>query len=120
MELWWAYVILGISVGVFSSTFGVGSGIVLIPALVLIFSVPQKSAQGICLAVMVPMALVGAMRYRLNPEIVMDLKIIVMLSAFGVVGAYLGSGIAAYVSASVLRKLFAVIMIAAAIKMLMK
>ena len=120
MDLWWAYAILGLLVGTFSSTFGVGSGIILIPALVLLFGVPQKSAQGICLAVMVPMALVGAIRYRLNPEIAMDLKVIVMLSVFGVVGAYLGSSIAAYVPASALRKLFAVVMIVAAMKMLMK
>ncbi len=118
MELWWAYILVGLVCGIFSATFGVGSGILMIPALVLIFSLPQKSAQGICLAVMVPMALAGAIRYKLNPEIEMNLGIVALLALGAVAGALLGSSIAAWTSAATLRKLIAVIMIVVAIKML--
>jgi uncharacterized membrane protein YfcA len=65
LEFLWKYIVLGLVSGVFSSTFGVGSGILMIPALVMMFEFTQKSAQGICLAVMAPMALVGAIRYKL-------------------------------------------------------
>ena len=118
IDLWWAYLLAGLACGIFSATFGVGSGIILVPALVLIFSLPQKSAQGTCLAVMVPMALVGAIRYKLNPDINVDITVTILLSIGAVVGALIGSGIAAWAPASVLRKLFAIIMIVVGLKML--
>lgn len=118
MELWWAYIIVGVVCGVFSAVFGVGAGILLIPALVLIFALPQKSAQGVCLAVMVPMALVGAVKYHLNPDIEISLPVVVLLAVGGIVGAYFGATIAGWASGIVLRRLFACIMIVAAIKML--
>ncbi len=118
MEMWWAYIIVGVVCGVFSAVFGVGAGILLIPALVLIFALPQKSAQGVCLAVMGPMALVGAIKYHLNPDIVISLPAVVLLTIGGVVGAYFGATIAGWASGLILRRLFAVIMIIAAIKML--
>ena len=118
MESWYLYVLAGLICGVFSATFGVGSGIIMIPVLVLVFSLPQKSAQGTCLAVMVPMALAGALRYQWNPEIHMDVKIIGLLSLGAVVGAVIGASLAGWLSGSVLRKLFAVIMIAVALRML--
>ncbi len=62
------FVLLGICAGVLSGALGVGSGILLIPTLVLFCSFEQKSAQGMSLAVMVPMALVGALRYWKNPQ----------------------------------------------------
>ncbi len=66
---WWVLLALGFVGGIFSGTFGVGSGIIFIPALVLILSLPQHSAQGTALAVMVPMALLGAFRYWKDPTI---------------------------------------------------
>jgi len=101
MEGWYFYVLLGLVCGVFSATFGVGSGIIMVPALVLMFSQPQKSAQGVCLAAMVPMALVGAMRYKLNPEIEVDMRLVGLLSVGAVVGAVIGSSIAGWLSGSV-------------------
>jgi len=118
LEAWYLYVLLGVVCGIFGAMFGVGSGIIMVPALVLLFGLLQKSAQGTCLAVMVPMALVGALRYKWNPDIHMDLSIIALLSAGAVVGALIGSSIAGALSGSLLRKMFAVVMIAVAVKML--
>jgi uncharacterized membrane protein YfcA len=115
---WWTYILVGCISGIFSATFGVGSGIILIPILVLAFALPQKSAQGICLAVMVPMALVGAMKYKLNPEVDMNMAIIVLLAIGAVAGALIGANLAAWMSALTLRRLFAIVMIAAAVRML--
>ena len=59
---WWRFVLLGVVAGIISGMLGLGSGTLLIPALVFLFAFPQKSAQGTALVVMVPMALVGATR----------------------------------------------------------
>ncbi len=116
-QLWWAYLLLGLVCGIFGATFGVGSGIILIPVLVLFFSFGQKSAQGVCLAVMVPMALVSAIRYKMNPDIPFYPTAAVLLACGAVVGAYLGAAIAGWASGAVLRKLFAVVMMVAAVRL---
>jgi hypothetical protein len=118
MEGWYLYILVGLACGVFSATFGVGSGILMIPILVLAFATKQKSAQGICLAVMVPMALVGAIRYQMNPKIVVDMKLVGLLTIGGVVGALIGARIAAKLHPDVLRRMFAIVMIIAAVRML--
>ena len=115
---WWAYLLAGCVCGLFSATFGVGSGILMIPVLVMAFGVGQKSAQGVCLAVMVPIALVGAARYALNPTIEVNLGTVLLLSVGGVAGAVLGSGLADRMSALTLRRLFALLMIIAALRLL--
>lgn len=119
MELWWAYILVGLACGIFSAAFGVGSGIIMVPTLVLVFALPQKSAQGVCLAVMVPMALVGAIRYKLNPDIDVNFTLVILLSIGAMVGAFIGAAIAGKVPAHMLRKAFAIVMIIAAVKMLL-
>ena len=111
--------VLGICAGILSGTLGLGSGTLIIPALVLLFSFPQKSAQGTCLAVTVPMALVGAIRYGMNPEIEVDMAKVGLLAAGAVAGAFLGTELARRLSSDVLRKSFAVFMVIVAAKMLM-
>ena len=72
---WWLFIVLGVCAGLVSGTLGLGGGTVFIPALVLLWGFEQKSAQGTALAIMVPMTLVGALRYWKNPEIDMSLTI---------------------------------------------
>ena len=116
-QVWWLYLLLGLASGIFSGTFGVGAGIILIPVLTLAFEFGQKSAQGMALAVMVPMALVGAIRYKMNPQIALHTGPVVLLACGAVAGAVIGAAIAGWISGPVLRKLFAVVMVVAAAKM---
>lgn len=120
MELWWLLILVGVACGIYSSMFGVGAGTLMIPILVLIFALPQKSAQGLALAVMVPMVLVGAIRYKMNPAIDMDLRIAAWLAVGGVVGAWVGSHIAHVLPAVTLRRVFAVVIVLLAIRMFFK
>ena len=119
MENWWLYILIGLCCGVFGASFGVGSGIILVPVLAIMFSFPQKSAQGMSLAVMVPLALMGAWRYYQNPEIDIRLGVVLFLSIGAVAGAFIGAKIAGFLPAHVLRRLFAVFLIIAAVKMLL-
>lgn len=115
---WGAFLLIGLAGGVICGMLGVGGGSVMVPALVLFAGFSQKSAQGTALAVIVPMALVAFIHYRLNPTIAMDSRIIGLLIATGVVGALIGSGIAARVPGPILKKIFAIFLIVAAFKML--
>jgi len=110
-------VLIGIVAGVVSGMLGVGSGALLIPVLVLAFAYPQKSAQGIALAVMTPMALIGAIRYIQNPEINVNLTTALLLAAGGIAGVFVGTELAAKLPAHVLRKIFAVFLFFISLKM---
>ena len=114
---WWALVVLGLAAGVVSGMLGVGSGIIIVPALTLVFAMQQKSAQGTALAVMVPMALMGAFRYWQNPAIRIDFGTVGLLAAGALVGALVGAAIAGRVSGPWLRRIFAVFVLAVGIKM---
>jgi uncharacterized membrane protein YfcA len=114
---WFLFLLVGVASGVLSGTFGVGAGIIMIPALVFLGSA-QKDAQGIALAVMVPMALLGAWRYHHNPEIHLDLKIAGVIAVGALAGAWFGAHFAGALSGNILRKMFAVLMILVAIQML--
>ena len=46
--------VLGLGSGVFSGLVGVGGGVVIVPALVLLFGLSQHQAQGTTLALLVP------------------------------------------------------------------
>ncbi|MBC8373765.1 MAG: sulfite exporter TauE/SafE family protein [Planctomycetes bacterium] len=110
---WWTFVILGLAGGLLSGVLGVGSGIVFVPVLVSVFMLPQKSAQGTSLAVMVPMALLGAIRYWQNPSI----EINMVLGAL--VGVLIGTAVIEHVPGYWLRKVFAVLMVIVAVRMFM-
>ena len=108
------YLVLGLIAGTFSATFGIGSGIMLIPVITLFAAIPQKDAQGIALAVMVPMALMGALRYHWNPEIHIDFRIVAILTVSVIIGANLGASIAGYLSNQKLQLGFGILLLVVA------
>jgi uncharacterized membrane protein YfcA len=74
-----SHVLLGFAVGVLSGFFGVGGGVVLIPALVLLNGVPQHLAQGVSLLFIIPTALVGGWTHHrlgnVNTRLVLPLAV---------------------------------------------
>jgi uncharacterized membrane protein YfcA len=114
---WWLFIVLGVCAGLVCGTLGLGGGIVFIPALVILWSFEQKSAQGTALAVMVPMTLLGALRYWKNPEIDMSLTIILLIVLGALVGVLAGTELASRLPDQVLRKIFAIFLVAAAVRM---
>jgi len=54
-----AYILLGLLMGVLSALFGIGGGIVAVPALIGIFGISDLIAKGTSLLVMIPTSIVG-------------------------------------------------------------
>lgn len=109
--------ILGLLTGVLSGVIGIGGGIVMIPALVLLFNMSQQQAQGTTLAMMVPpIGILAALTYYKAGYV--DLKIAGILCIGFLFGGLLGAKLALYIPSFYLKKIFAVILILIAIKML--
>ncbi len=118
INMWWGLPLLGVVAGVLSGALGLGSGTILIPAMVLLFGLAQKSAQGTTLAVMVPMALLGAFRYWKNPDIDVNLLVVALVVGGALVGSLIGTELAARIPISALKKIFAIYLLIVAVKLL--
>jgi uncharacterized membrane protein YfcA len=78
---------VGVAAGLLSGLFGVGGGIVFVPALVIFFDLGQVDAEATSLLAMVPVALVGAWRQHRYGNIEVGQGIVIgLLAAAGAVG----------------------------------
>jgi uncharacterized membrane protein YfcA len=114
---WWIFILLGICAGILSGALGLGAGIILVPTLVLLCDFEQKSAQGMALAVMVPMVMLGALRYWKNPDVEMHGTIIGLIILGALAGVLVGTELASRLPSPVLRKVFAAVLLLVAVKM---
>jgi len=115
-------VVLGLAAGILSGLVGVGGGIIMVPALVFFLGYTQHQAQGTSLAVLtLPVVILASYKYYKECEKMgapIDLKIAGLLAAGFIVGAYFGSSIAVKIDKELLKKIFAVVLLYTAIKML--
>ena len=113
-----AYILLGLAAGLFSGFMGLGGGILLTPALVYLFGLTQHQAQGTSLAVMVPpITLLAALKYYYAGNV--KLNIAMFIAAGFIVGGLLGAQVVQAVPDMVLKKIFGLILLFVAVKMLL-
>ena len=113
-----AYVLLGIAAGVLSGLIGIGGGIIIVPALVFFFGFTQLKAQGTTIALMVPpIGLLAAWTYYQKGYV--DIKVATLVCLGFVVGGLVGANIATGLSNVVLEKVFGIILLFIALKMLL-
>ncbi|MHB1001520.1 MAG: sulfite exporter TauE/SafE family protein [Armatimonadota bacterium] len=100
---------IGVITGVLSGLLGIGGGIIMIPALVLLLGASQQLAQGISLAVIIPVSISGAIIHAKHGNVV--LKDAVWLAIGGIAGALLGARLAMGMDPLTLRGAFGLLMI---------
>lgn len=108
----------GLLTGMLSSIMGVGGGLIMVPALVLLFGFPQHLAEGTSLLVVIPTALVGAVRHTARGYT--DWRLGTMLGAGGVLAGLVGAQVALAVPGAWLQVAFAVLLGVMAVRMLLK
>ncbi len=110
-------IMVGIAAGMLSGLVGVGGGIIIVPALVYFIGFSQKTAQGTSLAmIMLPVGILGVMQYYKQGHV--DFRIVGLLAIGFLAGSFFGSKMALSISQETLKKVFAIMMIIIAIKML--
>jgi uncharacterized membrane protein YfcA len=115
---WWAFVLLGIIAGIASGLLGIGGGVIMVPALVILLATfDQKTAQGTALAVMIPMAIVGTLRYMQNPDVTLNWTVIALIVIGAIAGTLLGTVLVQRLPVAFVRKCFAVLLLVVAFKM---
>lgn len=109
-------VMIGLVAGVLSGMLGIGGGIVMIPAMIYILGQSQLMAQGTSLAVMLPpIGLVAAMNYYKAGNV--NIMYAVIIALFFIIGSYFSSKLVIKFDPKLLRRMFAVLIIAVGAKM---
>jgi uncharacterized membrane protein YfcA len=110
-------IIIGLISGMLSGIFGIGGAIIVIPALIFILGLSQHEAQGTSLAFMIPpVGILAAWNYWKAGHV--NWKFALILSLTFVIGAYLGSQFSLNIPDRTLRRLFGVLMILMAFKLI--
>jgi len=111
-------VAIGILSGMLSGVFGVGGGIIIVPALVYFLNLTQREAQGTSLAILLlPVGIFAVYNYH-KAGLINYYYALIIVATF-VIGAYFGSKLAIITPDKILKKVFGGIMIVAALKMIL-
>jgi len=111
-------IVIGIITGVMAGMLGIGGAIIMIPALVFFMGVSQQTAQGTSLAVMLPpIGIIAAYNYYKAGHV--NIMFAIVLAVCFLVGSYFGSKLALTLPQHLLKKIFGVLLLLVAAKMLL-
>ncbi|MBI2887705.1 MAG: sulfite exporter TauE/SafE family protein [Chloroflexi bacterium] len=98
-------VLLGLVAGLVGGVMGIGGGMILVPALVLLAGLEQHAAQGVSLAVVAATSLVGAIAHYRQGTV--RPATVVWVAPGAVLFGFLGAQLAGWLDAGTLRHIFA-------------
>lgn len=107
-----AEVLIGLLSGIVSGT-GMGGGTILIFLLSLVMGVEQHIAQATNLIFFIPTAIVAILVNFKNKNI--DLKLAIIISIFGILGAIIGANISIHIDVTILKKCFGIFLLLIAV-----
>ena len=108
---------IGLMAGILSGLIGIGGGIIMVP-LLLLLGMTQHQSQGTSLAVLsVPVTALAVINYY--KEGYVDLKYAAVIAVFFVIGGYIGSKFAVQIDEKILKKIFGVILLLVAGKLIL-
>lgn len=107
---------IGLAAGIFAGMFGIGGGLIIVPALVLFYGLSQHSAVGTSLgALLLPVGALSAYVYWKNGNLNVGYSALIAAGLF--LGAYVGAKLVQPVSDLTLRRMFAGFLIVVAVRM---
>ena len=109
---------VGVLTGFVSALLGVGGGMIMVPALVILLCTRQQLAQGISLAAMLPTVFTGMLMHRGMGNV--DFRVGGLVGTGAILGAFLGGTAAAGLSTSTLQLAFGAFLLIMAALMALK
>jgi uncharacterized membrane protein YfcA len=111
-------ILVGLAAGALSGMVGIGGGIIIVPALVYILGFSQLQAQGTSLGLLLlPVGILAVMNYYKQGYI--DIKVVAIMCASFIIGGWLGSKFSLTIPQETVKKIFAVVLLLVAGKMLL-
>jgi uncharacterized membrane protein YfcA len=112
------YVATGAAAGLLAGFLGIGGGLILVPMMVGFLGITQHKAHGTSLAVIIPIAIIGAIVYAVRGDI--NWTLVAAIGSGSVIGVIVGAKLMMRVPALKLRQLFGLYTIAIGILLLLR
>lgn len=109
---------LGVASGTLAGLLGVGGGVVMVPAMIILFGIPGAVAKGTSLAVIIPTSIVATQRNLKNDNAELPVAVIVGLA--GVASSFAASKISVGLDEKTSSLLFAALLSIVAARMLLR
>lgn len=110
------FLAIGLGAGVLSGLFGVGGGVLIVPALVFLRGMTPHAAVGTSLgALLLPVGILGALAYYRSGNLDFRASLLIALGLF--LGAWFGARLALSLSPVHLTRAFAVFLVLVAVRM---
>jgi uncharacterized protein len=110
-------IVVGVLAGMLSGLVGLGGGVIIVPALVYLMGFSQHQATGTSLGILLlPAGIFAVMNYYKKGYI--DIKVVLLIFCGFLVGGFVGSRISLNVPEAALKKIFAVVLLLIAGKVL--
>jgi uncharacterized membrane protein YfcA len=113
-----ALVAIGVATGILAGLLGVGGGIVMVPAMMMLLQMPSAFAKGTSVAVIIPTSIMGTWRNRTKKNV--DLKAAGIVGLGGILSAFIGGWISTKMSDTVSNVLFATLLAVVAIRLILQ
>lgn len=109
-------IVIGLVAGTLAGMLGVGGGVVMVPAMIILLGIPSAVAKGTSLAVIIPTSVVGTFRNVRNGNA--DLRVAAAVGLSGMASAYAASKVSVGLDEQTSNALFAALLTIVAIRML--
>ncbi|MTI66047.1 MAG: sulfite exporter TauE/SafE family protein [Firmicutes bacterium] len=110
--------IIGFLTGITNGLFGSGGGTIIVPSLVFILGLEEHKAHATAISIILPLTLISTFIYFNNG--MLNFKIAILVALGGIIGGFSGAKLLKKIPSTILRKIFGLFMIIAAIRMVIK
>lgn len=111
------FIVIGTVAGILSGLFGIGGGIIIVPALVYLCGFTQLKAQGTSLAILLPpVGILAFLNYYKRGQV--NLKGGILICIFLVVGSVFGAKLSNIIPINVMKRLFGILMMLISVKLI--
>lgn len=111
-------IVVGVLTGILAGLLGVGGGIIMVPAMMMLFGIPPVIAKGTSLGVIIPTAIMGTWRNRTKKNV--DFRAATIVGIAGILAAIAGGTLSARMSDTLSNVLFAALLTFVAIRLLLQ
>ncbi len=108
-------ILLGFITGTINGLFGSGGGTLLVPGIFFLLGINEYKAHATAISIILPLSLISAFIYIKHGIFVWNITLKVIIG--GMIGGHLGAKLLTHLSENWLRKIFAIFMMVAAIRM---
>jgi uncharacterized protein len=109
------YLVIGLAAGLLSGLFGIGGGIIIVPALLLIGRMAPNTATGTSLgALLLPVGALGAWQYYKDGHLDVRASLLIALGIF--IGAYVGAIMMQQLNPMMAKRVFAIFLVVVSVR----